>query len=135
MLASLSFFRLQLPGHTEHLDQSMGKRALCKLSLFFCSLVLPVAAQTADEILTKYFAARGGLDKIKAIQSERVTGTIYFGPGVDGPFVVERARTLKMHTEVNLNGQIVIRTYDGKSSGWVHNPFVPNPSVQRMSEG
>jgi hypothetical protein len=110
--------------------------SLRKPVLLFCSLLLalPAAAQTADEILAKYFAARGGLDKIKAIQSERVTGTIYFGPGADGPFLVERARPLKMHTEVNLNGQVVIRVYDGKSSGWVHNPFVPNPSVQPMSQ-
>ena len=107
-----------------------------KLAFLFLALVvaLPAAAQTVDDILAKYFAARGGLDKIKAVQSERVSGTISFGPGAEGPFVVERARTLKMHMEFNLNGGVIIRTYDGKSAGWTYNPFVPNPSVQPMSE-
>jgi len=105
------------------------------LLLFFALfLALPVAAQTVDEVIARYFAARGGLDKIKAVKTERVTGTIYFGPGTDCTFIVERARPLKIHSEVNLNGQIVIRTYDGKSAGWFYNPFVPNPSVAPMPE-
>lgn len=36
----------------------------------------PVSAQTVDEILQKHYAARGGLDKIKAIQSLRITQTV-----------------------------------------------------------
>jgi hypothetical protein len=113
-----------------------------KLAFLFLSLLLalPAAAQSVDDILAKYFVARGGLDKIKAVQSERVTGTISFGPGAEGPFVVERARTLKMHMEFNLNGQVIIRTYDGKSAGWTYNPFATNPeeptppAVQPMSK-
>lgn len=109
----------------------MRKLAFLLLSVLFA---LPAAAQSADDILSQYFVARGGLDKIKAVQSERVTGTISFGPGAEGPFVVERARTLKMHMEFNLNGGVIIRTYDGKSAGWTYNPFTPNPSVQPMSQ-
>ncbi len=107
-----------------------------KLAFLFVSLLLalPAAAQSADEVLAQYLAARGGVDKIKAVQSERVTGTISFGPGEEGPFVVERARSLKMHMEFNLNGGVIVRTYDGKSSGWTYNAFVPSPSVQPMTE-
>jgi len=99
-------------------------------------LLLPlcVSAQTADEIVSKYIAARGGLAKIKAVQSERVTGTIVFAPGVQGTFVVERARPFKMHMEITLSDITMIRTYDGKSSGWIYNPSGENPSVQPMSE-
>jgi outer membrane lipoprotein-sorting protein len=99
-------------------------------------LLLPCAvmAQTADEIVAKYLVARGGHDRIKAVRSERVIGTISFGAGVDGLFVVERERPLKMHMEVNLNGSTVIRVYDGKSLGWIYNPFVKDPSVQPMTE-
>jgi hypothetical protein len=91
-------------------------------------------AQTADEIINKYIAARGGLAKIHAVQSERVIGTIYFGPGAEGPFLVERKRTIKMHMEITVAGRTLIRTFDGKSSGWVYNPFGPNPTVAPMSE-
>ena len=31
-------------------------------------------AQTADEIIEKHLQAMGGKDKIKAVQSERITG-------------------------------------------------------------
>jgi len=119
------------PRHSAHTESTMRKLAFLFLSLLFA---LPAAAQSVDDILTKYFAARGGLDKIKAVQSERVTGTISFGPGAEGPFIVERARTLKMHMEFNLNGQDIIRTYDGKFAGWIYNPFSSNPSVQPMTE-
>jgi outer membrane lipoprotein-sorting protein len=89
------------------------------------------AAQTTDEILAKVFAARGGIDKIKAIQRQRVTGRISFGPGIEGPFIVEFARPGKMHMEIVVNGQTIVRVYDGKS-GWVLNPLAPNKDVQPM---
>ena len=38
------------------------------------------AAQTTDEIVAKVLAARGGLEKIKAVQTERISGTLYFNP-------------------------------------------------------
>ena len=105
--------------------------------LLLASLLLAatsLSAQTADEIVSKYVVARGGADKIKAVKTERVTGTISFGPDADGPFSVERKRPLKMHMEITLNGQTLIRVYDGKSAGWIYNPFTPSPSVQPMSE-
>lgn len=36
----------------------------------------PASAQTVDEILQKHYAARGGIEKIKAIQSLRITQTV-----------------------------------------------------------
>ena len=106
-----------------------------KLFLFFASFLLPatLAAQTADDVIAHYLTVRGGVAKIKSVQSERVSGTISFGPGAEGPFFVERVRPLKMHMQLTLNGQVVIRTYDGKSAGWVYNPFVPSPVVEPMS--
>jgi outer membrane lipoprotein-sorting protein len=110
----------------------MIRRLFLAAACTFFAAALP--AQTVDQIISNYVAARGGLDKIKSVNSERVTGTISFGPGVDGPFIVERMRPLKMHMEITLNGQTLIRTYDGKSAGWMYNPFTPNPTVQPMSE-
>src|SRR5271163_8621 len=107
-----------------------------KFPILALLLLLPcsVMAQSADAIVTRYIAARGGYDKIKAVRAERVIGTISFGGGVDGLFLVERERPLKMHMEINLNGSTMVRVYDGKSAGWIYNPFVPNPAVQSMSE-
>ena len=40
-----------------------------------------------------------------------------------------------MHMEITVNGQSLIRVYDGKSSGWIYNPFAPNASVAPMAAG
>ena len=128
--SALAFFApLTLPA-TASTISLMRKFSILALLLLPCV----VSAQSADAIVTRYLAARGGYDKIKAVSSERVIGTISFGGGVDGLFLVERERPLKMHMEINLNGSTMIRVYDGKSAGWIYNPFAPNPSVQPMSE-
>jgi len=93
-----------------------------------------LSAQTVEQIISNYVAARGGIEKIKSVKSERVTGVISFGPGADGPFLVERMRPLKLHMEISLNGQTLIRTYDGKAAGWIYNPFSAAPTVEPMSE-
>lgn len=108
-------------------------RKLLAVAAFAC-LAATLSAQTAEEVVSNYIAARGGVAKIKSVQSERVTGTISFGPDAEGPFVVERQRPLKMYMQITLNGQVMMRSYDGKSSGWIYNPFVPNATVEPMTD-
>ena len=107
-----------------------------KPGLIFIALLLflPLAAgaQTADEIVRKVLDARGGVEKIKAVQSERVSGRVSFAQDMEGTFVVELKRPLKMRAEISLEGQKLIRVYDGKSSGWMVNPFGENKGVQPL---
>lgn len=100
--------------------------ALCLLPAF-------AAAQNLDEILPKVFAARGGLDKIRAVKSQRVSGRITFGD-VSGPFVVELKRPLKMHMQLTVQNLTMVRVYDGKSAGWANNPFAGKMNPDTMSE-
>jgi outer membrane lipoprotein-sorting protein len=110
-----------------------GVPCVVLLALVELAALMPrSAAQTPDEIVAKVLAARGGADKIKAIHSQRVTGKISFGPEAEGPFSVEFARPGKMHMEITINGQTILRVYDGKSAGWVLNPLAPNKDVQAM---
>jgi outer membrane lipoprotein-sorting protein len=111
-----------------------NKLAPALLLLALSSLIPPLApAQSADEILAKVVAARGGLDKLRAIHSERVSGTISFGE-VSGPFVVELKRPLKMHMQLTLQNQTMLRVYDGQSQGWANNPFAGKMNPDAMSE-
>jgi hypothetical protein len=98
-------------------------------------LVCPakVAAQTTDEIVAKVLTARGGLEKAKAVQSERITGTIYFNPELYGPFVAEFKRPGKMHNEVTIQNKTVVRSFNGKDTGWVTNPFAGKDAPEPMS--
>jgi outer membrane lipoprotein-sorting protein len=109
------------------------KTKMLLLSLFWF-LPLVAGAQTADEIVKKALDARGGAEKIKNVQAERVTGSISFGPGAEGVFVVELKRPHKMHMEISIEGQKLVRIYDGKGAGWTINPFAPNRDVQPMSD-
>lgn len=112
----------------------MFMKARFLFGLLLCFLPLHVAAQTADEIVKKAIDARGGLEKIKAVQSERITGTVSLGPGVEGTVVLELERPHKLHSEIIVEGQKIMRVYDGKSAGWMVNPFAENKDVQPMSE-
>jgi outer membrane lipoprotein-sorting protein len=111
--------------------KSMRLRTFCTALL----TLLPAAAsaQTADEILAKVLAARGGLDKMRAIHSERVSGQISFGD-VSGPFAVELKRPLKMHMQITIQDKTMVRVYDGKSQGWANNPFAGKVELEAMSE-
>lgn len=104
-------------------------------SLYIAILaLLPAAAvaQTPDEFIAKVFAARGGLDKIRAINSERVSGRISFGD-VSGPFIVQLKRPLKMHMQLTVQNMTMVRVYDGKS-GWANNPFAGKMNPDVMSD-
>ena len=45
------------------------------------SVSLFLSAQTADELVNKNIAAKGGMDKIKAIRTVRITSTVIAGHG------------------------------------------------------
>jgi outer membrane lipoprotein-sorting protein len=98
-------------------------------------LLLPACAcaQNVDQIIAKVIAARGGLAKMRAIHSERVSGKISFGD-VTGPFVVELKRPLKMHMQLTIQNQTMVRVYDGKSQGWANNPFAGKVNPDAMTE-
>jgi hypothetical protein len=100
----------------------------------FCLLPLTAAAQTPDYIVEKVLAARGGLDKIHAVQAERISGHISFGADAEGPFVVELKRPRKMHMEFTIQGNTLVRVYDGKSAGWANNPFAGKNTPEPMPE-
>jgi outer membrane lipoprotein-sorting protein len=100
----------------------------------FCLLPMTAAAQTATAIVAKVFAARGGLDKIRAVKSQRVSGTITFGNEASGPFVVELKRPLKMHMQLIVQNLTMVRVYDGKSAGWANNPFAGKMNPDAMND-
>src|SRR6266566_2586372 len=91
------------------------------------------SAQTVDEIIRKAIDARGGIDKIKAVESERITGRVAFSEGLEGTVVLELERPHKLYFDSTVEGQKVLRAYDGKSAGWTVNPFTENKNVVEMS--
>jgi len=78
-------------------------------------------AQTVDEIIAKNLAAKGGLAKIKAVQSITITGTMDNG-GLQLTVVQIWKRPNKLRTELSLPGFTAVQAYDGQT-GWQVNPM------------
>ena len=87
-----------------------------------------VFAQSADEIIARNITARGGAEKIKAVQSQQLLGTISFSPEDAGPFQVEIRRPNKMRQQFSVHGKVLMQVTDGKQ-GWVINPVAVKGEV------
>jgi outer membrane lipoprotein-sorting protein len=93
---------------------------------------LPLSAQTAEEVVAKSIEARGGLRKIKSVQTLRFTGHLTIA-GMEGTLLVEMKRPGKMREEAVLDGKTMIRASDGHS-GWVINQFLGKNDPEPLSE-
>ncbi len=85
-------------------------------------VALPAAAQTVDEVVAKSFAAMGGLEKLKAVQSVRMSGRMVLGPGMEAPIVLELKRPKSMRVDISIQGMSIVQAYDG-TTGWMLNPM------------
>jgi outer membrane lipoprotein-sorting protein len=90
------------------------------------------AGETADEIVAKNIAARGGLEKIKSVQSMRMTGTMRLGDE-RLPTSLELKRPNKSRWEFTLEGQTAVQAYDGKTA-WMIMPFEGQTQPQIMTD-
>jgi outer membrane lipoprotein-sorting protein len=95
-------------------------------------MAMAAQAQTVDEIIAKNIEAKGGLDKLKAVQSMRITGKMMVGPGMEAPMVIEMARPHKVRMEFTFQGMTGIQAYDGKG-GWAVMPFMGKKEPEPMS--
>jgi outer membrane lipoprotein-sorting protein len=88
----------------------------------------PTAAQspTVDEIVAKNLAAKGGVEKLRAVTSVKMTGRVK-GPGGEYPIVTWAKRPNKMRRERVSDGQTFVLGFDGMTV-WQINPLVsPKP--------
>ena len=73
-------------------------------------------AQTADELVARNLAARSGAEKLRAIQTMLITGTISFGKE-SSPITVRVRRPNQIREEFKMQETEITRAYDG-SVGW-----------------
>lgn len=101
--------------------------------LFLAGLMGAAAwAQTADEIIAKNIEAKGGLEKMKAVQSIRMSGKMMMGGGMEAPVIMELARPNKLRMEFTFQGMTGIQAYDG-TTGWSVMPFMGKKDPEPMS--
>jgi outer membrane lipoprotein-sorting protein len=101
------------------------------LALVGLSLPSAARAQTVDDLVARNLEAKGGLDRIRAVETLRMTGRTSIGPGGDAPFVMEIKRPNKMRMDVTLQGQTMTQAFDGKT-GWQVVPFSGKNEPQEL---
>jgi len=96
-------------------------------------LLTPIlSAQTVDEIIAKNVKARGGMDKIKSVQTIRSTATMTMGPGMEAPGSMTVKRPDMARLEFTVQGLTAIQAYDGKNA-WQIMPFMGKKDPELMS--
>ena len=86
---------------------------------------------TTDELVARSIQARGGLEKIKSIQSMRMTGKMKLADETL-PTVLEIKRPSMTRWEFTFDGQTAVQAYDGKTA-WMLMPFAGVTQPQKMS--
>jgi len=108
----------------------MKLKSLLTVLLMIC--VMAAKAQTADEILGKYFAATGGLDKWKSLKSKTSIGKAFMGQ--EFPMSIYEKAPNKVKMMINVQGtQFIPQAYDG-TDAWMLNPFGGGKDPVKMDD-
>jgi outer membrane lipoprotein-sorting protein len=99
---------------------------------FLGASVVAANAQTVDELIAKNVQARGGLDKMKAVNTVRFSGKMGVGPGIEAPVTLELKRPSQMRMEFTFQGMVGVQAYDG-TTGWQIEPFGGKKDPEPMS--
>jgi hypothetical protein len=90
-------------------------------------------AYTADELAAKNAAAKGGLDKLAALQSLRLSGKLRVNRGtVELRYIALIRRPDSIRYEVQLQGLTRVQAFDGRQA-WQINPFQGRKDPERLS--
>ncbi len=101
-------------------------------SLCAVALALPAHAQTADELVAKNIAARGGMDHILAIRSLKAAGRMQQG-GMTAAVTLETAAPNLLRQNFTIQGMTAIAAYDG-GIAWQISPFEGKKDPQQLGE-
>jgi hypothetical protein len=102
------------------------------LASLVCLTSLSVFAQTADELVSKNLQAKGGIEKIKAIKSIRMTGQ-FEASGFKATVGQEAKRPEMTRQTFTVQGMTQIQAYDG-STGWQISPFGGRKDPELLGE-
>ena len=102
------------------------------LALMLC-LSSIAFAQTAEELIAKNLAAKGGEDKIKAIKTLRLKARYQEGDGFTAQIRQEGKAPNLARSTFSLQGMDNIQAYDG-TVGWQINPFQGRRDAELLGE-
>jgi outer membrane lipoprotein-sorting protein len=111
-----------------------GKARFALMALVAAPLVAQTpAAPTADEIVAKYMAKIGGIQKIEAVKTLKRTGKFRGGGGFEAKYVQLNKRPDLVREEITYQAMTGINAWDGKT-GWKIDPFQGKKDPEPLGE-
>jgi hypothetical protein len=101
------------------------------IAVCFCGVFCQ--CQTADELIAKNIQARGGMEKLKAIMTLRMTCRLDSSGGFTAAWSQENERPNLVRTTFSLQGMTAVQAYDG-TTGWQIQPFNGKKDPELMGE-
>jgi outer membrane lipoprotein-sorting protein len=89
------------------------------------------SAQTVDELIKKNLDARGGVQKIKAVKTAKVTAKV-IQQSLEIPLVIQQKRPGMVRADVTFQGKSQIQAYNGQT-GWKVDPFQGSPDPEKIA--
>jgi outer membrane lipoprotein-sorting protein len=100
----------------------MTARHFAVVAALLASIAVAISAQTAvDELIAKNLAAKGGLEKLKSIQSMKQISKM-ITQGKEATVTVYSKRPNLQRQEMKIAGQTITNGFDGEVS-WILNPL------------
>jgi outer membrane lipoprotein-sorting protein len=104
---------------------------LAALSAALVGLSVPAAAQSLDDIIALNLNSKGGLEKIRATQTVRMTGTVTArdptGQERKATMLIMAKRPNLMRRETTVDGQQQVMAFDGKTFWMARGNTPPQP--------
>lgn len=91
---------------------------------------VPAAAPSVDELIAKNLKARGGEDKLRALNTMRITGKVSV-QGMELPMIVNAKRPNLMRQEMQIQDKKVVTAFDGEKA-WMINPMMGADAAQEV---
>lgn len=107
------------------------RKTLSLAAALLFAVSLQAAELTVDEILAKNAEAKGGMEKMLALKSVKMTGKMAFGP-MEAPFVMTKKRPENMKVDFTIQGMTASQAYDG-TTGWAVMPFLGKKDPEAMA--
>ncbi len=107
-------------------------RRMVLAALMVMALAATASAQTADEQIEKNIMAKGGREKMAALNTMRSTGKMAMGQGLEAPFVMSQKRPKSQRMEFTFQGLTGVQAFDGKD-GWMVMPFMGKKDPEAMT--
>ena len=110
------------------------KKIFVVLLMVFLLSSFTLLGETLEEILAKNYESRGGLEKLKSIQTVRIKGKIFQSMmSMEMPLELWYKKPNKIRMESSFQGRKVVQGYDGKIVWWIM-PFLGTEDPQEMAE-